>query len=87
MSADVPGFSLEGFYVCLQIFQVFTGRGSIFRPINVLPRIAAVLSFTSLTVPLQAEEVNLLVVGVPNVGKSSFINHLRNSTLRRKGES
>ncbi|CAG5127526.1 unnamed protein product [Candidula unifasciata] len=33
------------------------------------------------------EELNLLVVGVPNVGKSTFINSLRNATLMKKGKA
>ncbi|GFO25855.1 mitochondrial GTPase 1 [Plakobranchus ocellatus] len=34
-----------------------------------------------------AEDFNLLVVGVPNVGKSTFINTLRNNQMHRKGKA
>ena len=34
-----------------------------------------------------ADDFNLLVVGVPNVGKSTFINALRNNQMHRKGKA
>ena len=36
---------------------------------------------------LQAEDYNLLVIGVPNVGKSSLINLLRRKKLRKSGKA
>ncbi|KAK3766028.1 hypothetical protein RRG08_002269 [Elysia crispata] len=34
-----------------------------------------------------AEDFNMLVIGVPNVGKSTFINALRNNQMYRKGKA
>ncbi|RUS85834.1 hypothetical protein EGW08_006386 [Elysia chlorotica] len=34
-----------------------------------------------------ADDFNMLVIGVPNVGKSTFINTLRNNQLYRKGKA
>ncbi|XP_067929126.1 mitochondrial ribosome-associated GTPase 1-like [Watersipora subatra] len=36
---------------------------------------------------IKEDAFNLLIMGIPNVGKSSLINFLRNSTLRKKGKS
>lgn len=35
----------------------------------------------------EEKEHNIMIIGVPNVGKSSLVNHLRNRHLNKKGAS